>query len=190
MALTPEEISRRSLVARSYVSGEPVRVPTFRDRFEEQVDPEGELPEKERRRQADAAKRKHFRALAQKRWAKEGKRKPRDETRSDLVASMMRRAATLWNNYRLTPEEYRDLFDAQGGVCALCDSPPGDKPLCVDHDHACCPGTQTCGRCIRGLLCTTCNIWLGAYEKNLVRLERLEPYLTRSDPLGRRSRAA
>jgi hypothetical protein len=29
----------------------------------------------------------------------------------------------------------------------------------VDHDHACCQKkNRSCGKCIRGLLCHTCNI--------------------------------
>jgi hypothetical protein len=33
----------------------------------------------------------------------------------------------------------------------------GLRPFCVDHDHTCCPGEYTCGKCVRGLLCDDCN---------------------------------
>lgn len=33
--------------------------------------------------------------------------------------------------------------------------------LVVDHDHECCPGGTSCGRCIRGLICGRCNRLLG-----------------------------
>lgn len=34
--------------------------------------------------------------------------------------------------------------------------------LTVDHDHNCCPGNFSCGKCIRGLICRHCNWALGA----------------------------
>lgn len=66
-------------------------------------------------------------------------------------------------SYSLTPERYEAMFQRQGGRCAICDQPER-KPntaLTVDHDHACCPTKQSCGKCIRGLLCSRCNIAIG-----------------------------
>ena len=31
----------------------------------------------------------------------------------------------------------------------------------VDHDHGCCPGGLSCGKCIRGILCRKCNVAIG-----------------------------
>lgn len=64
--------------------------------------------------------------------------------------------------YRMEPGEYDELYDFQGGACCICQRAKGvSKKLAVDHDHACCPTTPTCGQCTRGLLCGPCNKLLG-----------------------------
>lgn len=69
--------------------------------------------------------------------------------------------------YGITREQYEALSDAQGGRCAICDGlPTGSTYLVVDHDHFCCPGDTTCGKCLRGLLCGPCNLKLGWLEKH------------------------
>lgn len=49
------------------------------------------------------------------------------------------------------------LYASQGGCCGGCWEPFPDEQLQVDHDHECCPGKTSCGRCVRGLLCHGCN---------------------------------
>jgi len=66
--------------------------------------------------------------------------------------------------YKMTPEQLDQMWSEQGGVCKMCSLPT--NKLCVDHDHNCCPGKASCGKCIRGILCHTCNIALGVYEKH------------------------
>lgn len=76
-----------------------------------------------------------------------------------------RHEAYLRERYKMTWERYSELVEAQNGVCAMCsNSPTAKRRLVVDHDHACCPGNRTCGNCVRGILCLTCNVWLGVFE--------------------------
>jgi hypothetical protein len=37
----------------------------------------------------------------------------------------------------------------------------------IDHDHACCPGSSSCGRCVRGVVCSRCNTNLAHFERLL-----------------------
>ena len=72
------------------------------------------------------------------------------------------RAERLWRYYRLTPGGYSEILERQGGVCGICgiERCPVKPHFGVDHCHGCCPGVVSCGCCIRGLLCSPCNIRL------------------------------
>jgi hypothetical protein len=54
--------------------------------------------------------------------------------------------------------------------------------LVVDHDHECCPGKTSCGKCVRGLLCHHCNTALGYARNNPTILRALADYLERQPP--------
>ena len=69
--------------------------------------------------------------------------------------------------YNLTPEEYDRMYLAQGGLCAICESPVV-KPH-VDHDH----DTTV----VRALLCRLCNVGIGAFHHSPDRLVRAAEYL-------------
>lgn len=64
----------------------------------------------------------------------------------------------IWKRYRLREEEYNELIK---NGCAICGT---HEDLCVDHDHNCCPGSRTCGKCIRGTLCKKHNRGEGCFE--------------------------
>lgn len=51
--------------------------------------------------------------------------------------------------------------------------------LVVDHDHQCCPGTNSCGLCVRGLICESCNLAAGMIQDDPVRARSLAAYLDR-----------
>lgn len=77
--------------------------------------------------------------------------------------------------YGLTLAEYEAMFDAQGGLCAICQRPETMtqkgkvKALSVDHDH------ET-GR-VRQLLCSACNRALGFFGDDPERIADAAAYL-------------
>ncbi len=94
--------------------------------------------------------------------AKEAKRRYDQARHKRIYRPSEARRETLWRKYRITPEQYQEMFEAQGERCAICSNEPGSTGLlAIDHDHSCCPGEFTCGKCIRGLLCWPCNSFLG-----------------------------
>lgn len=48
----------------------------------------------------------------------------------------------------------------------------------IDHDHSCCPGKGSCGKCVRGILCRNCNVGLGFLKDSIPRLEDAISYLS------------
>lgn len=73
--------------------------------------------------------------------------------------------------YGLPEGWYAATAKLQGGGCAICESPPPEgRRLVVDHDRSCCgwdaqDTEPTCGECVRGLLCSSCNVSLGHVER-------------------------
>ena len=82
-----------------------------------------------------------------------------------------KRASELRKKYDMTPDDWERLFELQGGMCAVCDKPFGDRRPHVDHDHH-------SGR-VRGLLCFYCNHYLVAKHEigKIARLMRVKDYL-------------
>jgi hypothetical protein len=88
----------------------------------------------------------------------------------------------LRRRHQITLKEFEELFEKQGRICAVCNSDDsGELPprtWHIDHDHSCCPGRkQTCGKCIRGILCRWCNLTLGNAKDDPDRLRKLAGYL-------------
>lgn len=80
--------------------------------------------------------------------------------------------------YGKTPEEIEAMSQAQEHRCAICREPFGQElKRSIDHDHACCPGGGSCGKCVRALLCTSCNHGLGKFLDDPALLRAAASYL-------------
>lgn len=83
----------------------------------------------------------------------------------------------LRRNYRMTLAEFDQRVLEQGGKCAACERSFTTRPQ-VDHDHSCCDfNVKTCGKCVRDLLCRSCNTALGRVNDSPERLYALITYL-------------
>lgn len=87
--------------------------------------------------------------------------------------------------YGITIEEFEALLETQGGKCAICPASVREDGyrLSIDHDHRCCPGTVSCGNCIRGILCPNCNRGLGLFDEDVDRVKRAAAYLLQASYL-------
>jgi hypothetical protein len=95
---------------------------------------------------------------------------------------MRRRARGKWNDgnhgyflsyrYGITSDDYDRMLAEQGGCCAICQTDkPGGKARAWSVDH--CHSTNK----VRGLLCHRCNVGLGYFKDDPVRMARAISYL-------------
>lgn len=59
-----------------------------------------------------------------------------------------------------------ELRTKQDNSCGICENEFIDDNYVIDHDHSHCPGNKGCPVCVRGLLCQSCNLMLGAAKDN------------------------
>lgn len=102
----------------------------------------------------------------------------RDNPEARKKISQRKCEAWLKKKYGLTPEQFEELFNAQGRKCRLCGTDEHGRTgnhqqsrWNVDHDH-------DTGR-VRGILCHHCNVSLGHYERlrKLIGAGNLAAYL-------------
>lgn len=81
--------------------------------------------------------------------------------------------------YNISFDQYNTLLIKQNNRCIGCNKHELEckNKLSVDHNHKCCPGVRSCGKCIRGLLCSQYNHALGLLSDNIQTLQNLINYL-------------
>jgi hypothetical protein len=88
------------------------------------------------------------------------------------------RNKNLQNNYGISIAEFNQLFESQGGKCAVCENTlevkgKGAFTAHVDHDHK-------TGK-VRGLLCQSCNFVLGHGRDDVNILVKAINYLLKNE---------
>lgn len=73
-------------------------------------------------------------------------------------------------NFKIDPLVYEELLKKQNNVCAICGEECAARTrLSIDHDHK--------TGAIRGLLCMSCNLGIGKFHDDIVKLEKAILYL-------------
>lgn len=73
--------------------------------------------------------------------------------------------------YGVTTERLIELLSQPCSICGSTENPS------IDHDHSCCPGAKSCGKCVRGTVCGRHNRMLGQLGDNPERLLKAAEYL-------------
>lgn len=82
------------------------------------------------------------------------------------------RVSKMLARYGMRQDDWDARVIAQGGRCAICETPTAD--LHIDHCHQ--------SGAVRGLLCPPCNKGLGHFRDNLDRLVSAASYLMAAEP--------
>jgi len=113
------------------------------------------------------------------------KEKPCDECR--LAANKYRREKRQadvkklgydprrFKRHNITKNIYDNLLNKYEGKCWICKTLDASH---IDHDHLCCPGAWSCGKCVRGVLCSNCNTAIGLLKDRKDFLEEAKKYLS------------
>lgn len=98
------------------------------------------------------------------------------------IAGERGHAYSIKRTFGVAIEEYWATYALQGGHCAICHIATGKtKRLAVDHDHSCKAGhtkEKGCKQCVRGLLCSRCNRFLGQVHDDISAFQRAIEYLS------------
>jgi NMD protein affecting ribosome stability and mRNA decay len=102
-----------------------------------------------------------------------------DRKRWNSLSYKQQREKWLKRKYKLTWDQYEDLWISQNKRCAIClttvsieDKSNSRYTACVDHCH-------TTGQ-VRGILCNHCNRALGLLKDNINAIQNMVNYLVTS----------
>lgn len=108
------------------------------------------------------------------------------ETKRKYAQSQKFKDSVLRRQYGISLEQYKIMHNLQENKCAICKTHQDDfkNAFSVDHDHSCCSGKISCGKCIRGLLCDNCNHGIGKFKDSTKLLQSAIIYLEAKNEQG------
>jgi hypothetical protein len=84
-----------------------------------------------------------------------------------------------FKRHHVSEEKYKEMLGLYDGKCWVCKTRDGSV---IDHDHSCCPKTHSCGKCVRGILCSNCNTAIGLIKEDVEVAKNIEKYLNQTQP--------
>lgn len=101
-----------------------------------------------------------------------------------ICSSYCSKKSFVLNKYKLNEDEHIKLINKQNNLCMICGQKETSrfkgkiKRLAIDHCHK----KESIGIIkIRGLLCASCNVGLGAFKDSILLLNKAMKYLSESD---------
>lgn len=81
----------------------------------------------------------------------------------------------IGRRYNINADQYYKILTSQNESCFICGA---TNDLCIDHDHNCCPGSaESCGACVRGVLCRRCNRGVGMFQDSIFNIMNAIRYI-------------
>lgn len=98
---------------------------------------------------------------------------PHCRRKGGLTDSVLcRQHRQLAATYSLSEQRYIEMMSTPCAGCGTLSN------LSIDHDHSCCPSRSSCGECVRGTLCISCNLAVGSVRDDITILTNLIKYLS------------
>lgn len=103
--------------------------------------------------------------------------------------SWVKRDTYLKKTYGIDTNKYEQMLEKSDGCCYICGKTQkenGGRRLSVDHDHSCCnKDRECCGKCVRGLLCDTCNRAVGLLQDDPENALAVAMYIQNNKPVDK-----
>jgi hypothetical protein len=81
--------------------------------------------------------------------------------------------------HNVTEKKWLDKLEEQKYLCPICKEFLPENDRVTDHNHTCCPGNYSCGKCFRGILHGVCNAAIGGLKDNPIRAANAVEYLSK-----------
>lgn len=100
----------------------------------------------------------------------------------------VKRDTYLKRTYGIDTKKYEQMLEISNGGCYICGKTKDQngQHLSVDHDHSCCNKNRgCCGKCVRGILCDTCNRAVGLLQDSPENAMAVARYIQKNRPVDK-----